>query len=185
MSVYFFHGPICVVIWTQTTLYTLQLNHFCNRYINENTNFLSSLLVNYSYLNICDFKATHKQVIFQDLRFSHWCWYRYISARMWCHFYHSVVTYIWEELTASNNSNCLPSNTAFLLKDTNLIVIFCPSYYISCDNTFLFIYLFVTKAMHFLTVTLLWHTANFTSPHTVKHIEFKCLCYLLTSCIWK
>jgi len=39
----------------------------------------------YSYINICDFKATHKQVIFQDLRFSHWCC-RYISARMWCHF---------------------------------------------------------------------------------------------------
>ena len=38
-----------------------------------------------------------------------------------------------------------------------------------------------TKAMHFLTVTLLRHTANFTSPYTVKCSEFKCLCYLPTS----
>jgi len=37
--------------------------------------------------------------------------------------------------------------------------------------------------MHFLTVMLLLHNANFTSPHTVKHIEFKCLCYLPTSFI--
>jgi len=41
----------------------------------------------YSYTYICDFKASHKQVIFQDRRFSHWCWWRYISARMWCHFF--------------------------------------------------------------------------------------------------
>jgi len=61
----------------------------------------------YCYINICDFKATHKQVIFQDLRF-----------------YHSVVTSIWEELAPSNSSNCLPSNTAFHLTDTNLTAIF-------------------------------------------------------------
>ena len=59
----------------------------------------------YSFINICDFKATHKQVIFQDMRFSDWCWWKYISARMWCHFYHWIVTNIWEELAASNNSN--------------------------------------------------------------------------------
>jgi len=27
-----------------------------------------------SYINICNFKATHEQVTFQDLRLSHWCW---------------------------------------------------------------------------------------------------------------
>jgi len=38
----------------------------------------------YSCINIYDLKATHNQMIFQDLRFSHWCWWRNISARIWC-----------------------------------------------------------------------------------------------------
>jgi len=60
----------------------------------------------YSYTNICDFKASHKQVIFQDMRFLRWCWWRYISTGMWCHFFHYTVTDIWEEPAASNNSIC-------------------------------------------------------------------------------
>ena len=39
--------------------------------------------------------------------------------------------------------------------------------------------------MYFLSVSLFWHTANFTFPHTVKHTECKCLCYLPTSFIRK
>ena len=78
---------LCCYADTHCTLYTRQLNHFCNRYSNERL-ICIQYSSDYSYINICDFKATHKQLIFQDLRFSHWCWCRYISARMWCHFYH-------------------------------------------------------------------------------------------------
>jgi len=41
-----------------------------------------------SFIDICNFKATRQQEIFQDLRFSHLCWWRYISSRMWCLPYH-------------------------------------------------------------------------------------------------
>jgi hypothetical protein len=50
----------------------------------------------YSFINICDFKATHKQVIVQDMRFYHW-----------------IVTNIWEKLAAPHNSNVHVSRAFF------------------------------------------------------------------------
>ena len=68
------------------------------------------------------------------------------------------------------NSNCLSNVTAFHLKDTNVIIVMLsfPTMYLQQHFIYLFVCLRVTKAMHFCTVTLLWHTVNFTSPHTVK-----------------
>ena len=61
----------------------------------------------YSFINICDFKGTHKQVIVQDVRFYHW-----------------IVTNIWEELAASNNSNVRVSRAFFTYRPqspTNMV----------------------------------------------------------------
>ena len=74
-------APSLLLLWYRLyTIFTFVIGTAMKRLISVQSS------SDYSYLNICDFKATHKQMIFQDLRFSHWCWWRYISARMWCHF---------------------------------------------------------------------------------------------------
>jgi len=96
----------------------------------------------------------------------------------------ALVTDIWEELAASNSGNSLPSNKAFHLKDTSYSdILSSPTIY--HVTTHFFFNLRLTKAMYFLSVSLFWHTANLISPHTVKHTECKCLCYLPTSFIRK
>ena len=75
-------APSLLLLWYRLyTIFTFVIGTAMKRRISIQSS------SDYSYINICDFKATHKQMIFQDLRFSQCCW-RYISGRMWCHFYH-------------------------------------------------------------------------------------------------
>jgi len=94
---YFAQGPICVVTLTHCTLHTLQLNHFCNMYSNEKNNLYPVFLwlFLYKYLWFQSNSQTSDISRYEVLRL----------MLMKIHFHHWIVTKIWEELTASNNSN--------------------------------------------------------------------------------
>ena len=78
-----------------------------------------------SCIDMCDFKATCKQVIIQNFRFSHWNWWRYISCRMWYHFSYWIVTDILKDLAASETTVTVSQATQLCVwEETNLEVIF-------------------------------------------------------------
>jgi hypothetical protein len=141
--------------------------------------------IDFFCINICDFKATHEQVIFQDLNLWHLWWWQYISCRMWCHFYQWMVTNILEELAASETTVTVSGQHSIVSEKTQIVKrYFVISYHISCNNIFLLIKGQPSPCIFLLW--LLWHTANVTSHLTVKHTELQCFvsCQILVKGNW-
>ena len=83
---------------------------------------------------------------------------------------------ILEQITASNTSNSLPGNTAFCLRKHKFSSDILSSPAIYHVKTLFFFR--DTKVIHCCTVTLLCHTANFTSSLALEHIVFLFLSWI-------
>jgi hypothetical protein len=68
MTVFFPWTNLCCYSDTLCTLYKSHLHHLHNMYGSERV-FCIQYFINCSYTNICDFKAIHEHLIFQDLMF--------------------------------------------------------------------------------------------------------------------